>query len=133
MAFGLTDPPRYQWPDVHLDYMAARMFDHSQRGFGIFIRLFKWARANRENPGCKSTTLFPPSSSNLLTVTRLDSVLVAHPAVRKSPFAQSESYTDSSRQHWSDSLLPHGFDHVGRREGDLVELSVPSLAVARQG
>ncbi|KAJ5588513.1 hypothetical protein N7537_011191 [Penicillium hordei] len=41
----------YQWPDVHLDYMAIRMFDHSQRGFGMFIRGFKWARSNYENPG----------------------------------------------------------------------------------
>ncbi|KAF4120102.1 hypothetical protein GMORB2_3513 [Geosmithia morbida] len=41
----------YQWPDVHLEYMAARMFDHSQRGLATFIRLFKWARSTRQNPG----------------------------------------------------------------------------------
>ncbi|KAJ9243862.1 hypothetical protein DTO169E5_2204 [Paecilomyces variotii] len=40
----------HSWPDVHLDYMSSRMYDHGQRVFGTFIRLFKWARANRENP-----------------------------------------------------------------------------------
>lgn len=44
---------RYQWPDVHLNYMAARMVDHGQRGLSIYIRLFTWARANIENPGCE--------------------------------------------------------------------------------
>jgi hypothetical protein len=43
---------RYEWPDVHLDYMATRMFDHGQCGFGTFIRGFKWARSNYKNPGC---------------------------------------------------------------------------------
>ncbi|KAJ5882343.1 uncharacterized protein N7529_001015 [Penicillium soppii] len=42
----------YEWPDVHLDYMATRMFDHGQCGFGTFIRGFKWARSNYKNPGC---------------------------------------------------------------------------------
>lgn len=34
--------------------MSTRMFDHGQRAFGTFIYLFKWARGNVENPGCKS-------------------------------------------------------------------------------
>ena len=33
------------------------MFDHGQRGFGLFIRAFKWAKGNYENPGCESSTL----------------------------------------------------------------------------
>ncbi|KAJ5959264.1 uncharacterized protein N7479_006414 [Penicillium vulpinum] len=41
----------YAWPNVHLNYMSTRMFDHGQQALGRFIRLFKWARANRENPG----------------------------------------------------------------------------------
>ncbi|OJJ82476.1 uncharacterized protein ASPGLDRAFT_67929 [Aspergillus glaucus CBS 516.65] len=41
----------YTWPYVHMEYMATRMFDHGQMGFGYFIRLFKWAKSNRENPG----------------------------------------------------------------------------------
>ncbi|KAJ5958796.1 uncharacterized protein N7479_005946 [Penicillium vulpinum] len=40
----------YPWPDAHLDYMSARMIDRNQRGLGIFIKLFKWARNNREQP-----------------------------------------------------------------------------------
>lgn len=51
---------RYAWPDVHLDYMSTRMFDHGQRAFGTFIRTFKWARSNRENPGCRFPSIeFP--------------------------------------------------------------------------
>ncbi|KAJ5745722.1 hypothetical protein N7520_010904 [Penicillium odoratum] len=41
----------YAWPDVHLDYMSTRMSDHGQRGLGVFLRLFKWARGNIETPG----------------------------------------------------------------------------------
>ncbi|KAJ5390542.1 uncharacterized protein N7496_001610 [Penicillium cataractarum] len=68
----------YAWPDVHLDYMSTRMFDHGQRSFGTFIRLFKWARGNRENPGWFSW-LFRPFANWFLglakkNLTRPDTV-----------------------------------------------------------
>ena len=33
--------------------MSTRMYDHGQGAFGTFIRLFKWAKWNREAAGCK--------------------------------------------------------------------------------
>ncbi|OJJ57274.1 hypothetical protein ASPSYDRAFT_179825 [Aspergillus sydowii CBS 593.65] len=59
----------YAWPDVHLDYMATRMFDHGQRGFGTFIRLFKWARGNVQIPGWFSW-LFRPFANLVLSKAR---------------------------------------------------------------
>lgn len=43
----------YRWPDVHLNYMRTRAYDHKATGFGRFITGFKWARANIQRPGCR--------------------------------------------------------------------------------
>lgn len=40
--------------------MSTRMYDHGQGAFGTFIRLFKWAKGNRENPGCKLSLIAGP-------------------------------------------------------------------------
>lgn len=43
----------YNWPEVHLNYMRTRAYDHKSRGLGRFVTGFKWARANVQHPGCK--------------------------------------------------------------------------------
>ncbi|KAI0127394.1 hypothetical protein BJ170DRAFT_625221 [Xylariales sp. AK1849] len=40
----------YSWPDVHLDYMRSRAYDHNQAFLGRFVTGFKWARSNVERP-----------------------------------------------------------------------------------
>lgn len=44
---------RYEWPDIHVDYMITRSADHGNTAVAYFIRAFKWARHINESKTCE--------------------------------------------------------------------------------
>jgi putative NADH-flavin reductase len=50
----------YDWPDIHLDYLRIRAYDHGVSGFSRMILLFKYARNNVEKPSCTFSSILMP-------------------------------------------------------------------------
>nr|XP_036578626.1 nad-dependent epimerase dehydratase [Colletotrichum truncatum]KAF6785921.1 nad-dependent epimerase dehydratase [Colletotrichum truncatum] len=59
------------WPDKHLDYMYSRAKDHGSAFMARFIRQFKWARSNIENPGWFSWLFRPLALLTLRSIKKL--------------------------------------------------------------